>query len=177
MREQVCIYMCPWPRIQAAMLDENSLVVTLQRLARRARTAPCQEGDCRRRAGRRLRRLQCLCCRLSDGIDIRDGQQLECITCALCIDACDGVMDKIGKPRGLIAYATLDEYQSNMALATGGGACSIDPAKVRNPDGSFSDKIRHFDWRVIFGPGHFLHGRVDGGVSPCWQRSLRARPP
>jgi cytochrome c oxidase accessory protein FixG len=48
------------------------------------------------------------------GIDIRDGQQLECITCALCIDACDGVMSKIGKPRGLIDYATLKDYQSNM---------------------------------------------------------------
>ena len=47
------------------------------------------------------------------GIDIRDGQQLECITCALCIDACDGVMEKIGKPRGLISYSTLDTYNSS----------------------------------------------------------------
>ncbi len=55
------------------------------------------------------------------GIDIRDGQQLECITCALCIDACDDVMDKLGKERGLISYATLNDYNANMALATGSG--------------------------------------------------------
>jgi polyferredoxin len=47
------------------------------------------------------------------GIDIRDGQQLECITCALCIDACNGVMDKVGKPRGLISYATLKDYNAS----------------------------------------------------------------
>ena len=47
------------------------------------------------------------------GIDIRDGQQLECITCALCIDACDDVMAKIGKPRGLIDYMALDEAESS----------------------------------------------------------------
>ena len=49
------------------------------------------------------------------GIDIRDGQQLECITCALCIDACNNIMDKIGKPRGLIGYSTLRDYNHNMA--------------------------------------------------------------
>src|SRR5690606_11286607 len=49
------------------------------------------------------------------GIDIRDGQQLECITCALCIDACDAVMDKVGKSRGLISYSTLTDYTSSRA--------------------------------------------------------------
>ncbi|MDH4441982.1 MAG: cytochrome c oxidase accessory protein CcoG [Rhizobium sp.] len=150
MREQVCIYMCPWPRIQAAMLDEKSLVVTYNdwrgeprtRHAKKAIAAGEPVGDC----------VDCNACVVvcPMGIDIRDGQQLECITCALCIDACDSVMDKTGKPRGLIAYATLEEYQSNMALATNGGATVIEPSKVRNGDGSFSDKIRHFDWRVIF---------------------------
>lgn len=150
MREQVCIYMCPWPRIQAAMLDENSLVVTYNdwrgeprtRHAKKAIAAGEPVGDC----------VDCNACVAvcPMGIDIRDGQQLECITCALCIDACDGVMDKVGKPRGLIAYATLDEYQSNMALATNNGSTSIVPANVRKPDGSFSDTVRHFDWRIIF---------------------------
>ncbi|TIN25421.1 MAG: cytochrome c oxidase accessory protein CcoG, partial [Mesorhizobium sp.] len=69
------------------------------------------------------------------GIDIRDGQQLECITCALCIDACDGVMDKLGKERGLIAYATLSDYNANMTLATAGGFSSINPSLVRTADG------------------------------------------
>ncbi|MBB4953451.1 cytochrome c oxidase accessory protein FixG [Agrobacterium vitis] len=149
MREQVCIYMCPWPRIQGAMLDENSLVVTYNdwrgeprsRHAKKAAAAGQPVGDC----------VDCNACVVvcPMGIDIRDGQQLECITCALCIDACDGVMDKTGKPRGLIAYSTLAEYDSNMALATDNGAGAIDPARVRTPDGGFVDAVRHFNWRVI----------------------------
>lgn len=152
MREQVCTYMCPWPRIQGAMLDEHSLVVTYNdwrgeprsRHAKKAVAAGQPVGDC----------VDCNACVAvcPMGIDIRDGQQMECITCALCIDACDGVMDKLGKPRGLIAYATLSEYDANMALATGNGAHPITPSNIRNADGSFVDAIRHFDWRIIFRP-------------------------
>jgi len=109
MREQVCTYMCPWPRIQAAMLDEDSLVVTYNdwrgepRSRHRKRQDEQQLGDC----------IDCNLCVAACpmGIDIRDGEQLECITCALCIDACNGVMEKIGKPRGLISYATLNDYE------------------------------------------------------------------
>lgn len=150
MREQVCTYMCPWPRIQAAMVDENSLVVTYNdwrgeprtRHAKKAAAAGASVGDC----------VDCNACVAvcPMGIDIRDGQQMECITCALCIDACDGVMDKVGKERGLIAYATLSDYAANMALATDGGTKPIDIARVRNADGSLSAKVRHLDWRVIF---------------------------
>jgi hypothetical protein len=86
------------------------------------------------------------------GIDIRDGQQLECITCALCIDACDSVMDKIGKERGLISYATLSDYNANMALATGGGAHAIDPAQVRDTGGRLSGKVRQLDLRHLVRP-------------------------
>ncbi len=115
MREQVCTYMCPWPRIQAAMLDEHSLTVTYNdwrgeprsRHQKKAQTEGLAVGDC----------VDCNACVAvcPMGIDIRDGQQLECITCALCIDACDSVMAKVGKPRGLIDYATLNDYQSNVA--------------------------------------------------------------
>ncbi|HEV7433514.1 MAG TPA: cytochrome c oxidase accessory protein CcoG [Pseudorhizobium sp.] len=157
MREQVCIYMCPWPRIQAAMLDDNSLVVTYNdwrgeprtKHAKKAVAAGQPVGDC----------VDCNACVAvcPMGIDIRDGQQLACITCALCIDACDSVMDKIGKPRGLIAYATLNEYDANMALATDNGTAPINPDRVRNSDGSFGDKVRHFNWRIIFRPRTLLY--------------------
>ncbi|MCX8999789.1 cytochrome c oxidase accessory protein CcoG [Rhizobiaceae bacterium BDR2-2] len=157
LREQVCIYMCPWPRIQAAMLDEKSLVVTYNdwrgeprtRGAKKAAAAGLPVGDC----------VDCNACVAvcPMGIDIRDGQQLGCITCALCIDACDNVMDKVGKERGLIAYATLEEYESNMSLATSGGQTGIQPQNVRKPDGSFSDRVRHFDWRIIFRPRTLLY--------------------
>jgi len=105
-REQVCTYMCPWPRFQAAMFDEDTLVVTYQRhrgeprgkLRKGAVQDGAPLGDC-------VACNQCVAV-CPTGIDIRNGIQLECIGCALCIDACDAVMDKIGKPRGLIGYDT-----------------------------------------------------------------------
>ncbi|MDF2231367.1 cytochrome c oxidase accessory protein CcoG [Albimonas sp. CAU 1670] len=107
MREQVCIYMCPWPRIQAAMMDDKTITVGYRhwrgepRGKHRKKNADAGLGDC----------IDCNACVAvcPMGIDIRDGQQLACITCALCIDACDDVMDKVGKPRGLIDYVTLQD--------------------------------------------------------------------
>lgn len=149
MREQVCIYMCPWPRIQAAMLDEDSLVVTYNdwrgeprtKGSKKAAAAGLPVGDC----------VDCNACVAvcPTGIDIRDGQQLECITCALCIDACNSVMDKVGKERGLIGYATLREYNHNMALAVDPETKAIDPTRTRDADGKFVDAIRHFDPRIL----------------------------
>ncbi|MEL6197996.1 MAG: cytochrome c oxidase accessory protein CcoG, partial [Pseudomonadota bacterium] len=115
MREQVCIYMCPWPRIQGAMLDENSLLVTYKdwrgepRGKHRKAEGADELGDC----------VDCNACVnvCPTGVDIREGQQIGCITCALCIDACDDIMKKIGKPRGLIDYCTLND-----ARAEAGGA-------------------------------------------------------
>ena len=106
MREQICIYACPWPRIQAAMMDEDTLTVAYrdwrgEPRGKHAKTAPKAQGDC----------IDCMACVnvCPMGIDIRDGQQLACITCALCIDACDDVMDRTGQPRGLIGYLALTD--------------------------------------------------------------------
>ncbi|MCB1505044.1 MAG: cytochrome c oxidase accessory protein CcoG [Hyphomicrobiaceae bacterium] len=115
-REQVCIYMCPWPRIQGAMLDSDSLLVTYRDFRGEPRGAFRKSqgwegrGDC----------IDCNACVAvcPMGIDIRDGAQLECIQCALCIDACDSIMDKIDKPHGLIAY---DTYRSLQSEKKGGG--------------------------------------------------------
>ncbi len=109
MREQICIYMCPWPRIQAAMMDEETLTVGYRdwrgepRGKGKNREGEQPLGDC----------IDCMACVnvCPTGIDIRDGQQLECITCALCIDACDDVMTKIGKPRGLIDYLAVSDFE------------------------------------------------------------------
>ncbi|MEM7295263.1 MAG: cytochrome c oxidase accessory protein CcoG [Pseudomonadota bacterium] len=114
MREQVCIYMCPWPRIQAVMMDDDTLTVGYRewrgepRAKGKARDAGA--GDC----------IDCNACVnvCPTGIDIRDGQQMACITCALCIDACDEIMTNIGKPRGLIDYLALsDEPQERAGAA------------------------------------------------------------
>lgn len=116
-REQICIYACPWPRIQAAMMDEDTLVVAYRhwrgeprgklKKGEPTKSDGGEAGDC----------IDCMACVnvCPVGIDIRNGQQLECITCALCIDACDDTMDKIGKPRGLIAYMALKDEVAEIA--------------------------------------------------------------
>lgn len=147
-REQICIYACPWPRIQAAMMDEDTLTVGYREWRgeprgklRKGKLDP-EQGDC----------IDCMACVnvCPMGIDIRNGQQMECITCALCIDACDAVMDKVGHERGLISYATLADYNHNMRVAMGGeNSGAIDPSNVRDQNGNFVDAIRGFKWREM----------------------------
>ncbi|MCB8838587.1 cytochrome c oxidase accessory protein CcoG [Aurantimonas sp. VKM B-3413] len=175
MREQVCIYMCPWPRIQAAMLDEDSLVVTYNDWrgepkshgAKKAAAAGLSVGDC----------VDCNACVAvcPTGIDIRDGQQLACITCALCIDACDGVMDKLGRERGLISYATLKDYNSNMAIATDPATGAIDPARVRDETGRFRDRLKHFDWHVFLRPRTLIYAGLWAAIGVGLLVALMAR--
>lgn len=102
MREQVCTYMCPWPRIQAAMIDEHSLQVTY-RGERGEPRGPHKKGATWEGRGDCVDCTQCVAvCPM--GIDIRQGLQLECINCGLCVDACDEVMARVDRPRGLIDY-------------------------------------------------------------------------
>ncbi len=109
-REQICIYACPWPRIQAAMMDEDTITIGYRewrgepRGKHRKAEGAEKLGDC----------IDCSACVnvCPMGIDIRDGQQLACITCGLCIDACDDMMAKVGKPRGLIDYMALSDEPS-----------------------------------------------------------------
>jgi cytochrome c oxidase accessory protein FixG len=115
-REQVCIYMCPWPRFQASMLDEQSFIVTYQPW----RGEPRGHGkrDAAAPAGKRLG--DCIDCSLCvnvcpTGIDIRDGVQLECISCSLCVDACNEVMTRIGQKKWLITWDTLARQKAKMA--------------------------------------------------------------
>jgi cytochrome c oxidase accessory protein FixG len=108
MREQVCIYMCPWPRIQAALTDEWALNVTYRYDRGEPRTSIKKADELRAQglaAGDCIDCHQCVAV-CPTGIDIRDGAQLGCIMCGLCIDACDRVMEKVDRPTGLIAYDT-----------------------------------------------------------------------
>ena len=104
MREQVCVYMCPWPRIQVAMIDDEALNVVYRHDRGEPRGAH-KKGDTWEGRGDCIGCRQCVAV-CPTGIDIRDGAQLECIGCALCIDACDEIMVKIGRPTGLIYYDT-----------------------------------------------------------------------
>jgi cytochrome c oxidase accessory protein FixG len=113
-REQVCTYMCPWPRIQSAMIDEETFAVTYRdwRGEPRGKHKKAESwegrGDC----------IDCRACVAvcPTGIDIRDGLQLECIGCGLCIDACNDIMDRVGRPHGLIAF---DTYANSVARRQG----------------------------------------------------------
>ncbi|MCP3690035.1 MAG: cytochrome c oxidase accessory protein CcoG, partial [Gammaproteobacteria bacterium] len=113
MREQVCIYMCPYARFQAAMFDTDTLIVAYDE----SRGEP--RGSRKRNVDKTAAGLgDCVDCTLCyqacpTGIDIRDGLQYECIACSACIDACDEVMDKIGYDRGLIRYSTENALQNN----------------------------------------------------------------
>jgi cytochrome c oxidase accessory protein FixG len=117
MREQVCTYMCPWPRFQSAMVDEETLTVTYRDWRGEKRGGHKKgeswegRGDC----------VDCLACVAvcPTGIDIRNGLQLECIGCGLCIDACNEIMDRVERPRGLIAF---DTYANQAARRRGSSA-------------------------------------------------------
>lgn len=111
MREQVCMWLCPYARIQAVMADSQTILPAYDvkrgeprgKLRRGVAMDTSVQGDC----------IDCFQCVqvCPTGVDIREGQQLGCITCGLCLDACDSIMDKIGRPRGLIRYASLDELE------------------------------------------------------------------
>jgi cytochrome c oxidase accessory protein FixG len=124
-REQVCIYMCPWPRIQSAMIDDDTLAVTY-RHDRGEPRGPHKKGESWTGRGDCVDCRQCVAaCPM--GVDIRQGLQLPCIQCALCIDACDAVMAKVGRPAGLIGYDT----DLNIARRQRGEAPSFKPVRVR----------------------------------------------
>jgi len=109
MREQVCTFMCPWPRIQAALIDNDTLTVTY-RTDRGEPRGPHKKGQSWEGRGHCIDCNQCVAaCPM--GIDIRDGDQLECINCALCIDACNDVMKRVELPFGLIAYDTHENIE------------------------------------------------------------------
>ena len=109
-REQACIVVCPYGRLQGVLLDKNSIVVAYDYVrgeprGKRKKDETPSLGDC----------IDCnACVRVCPtGIDIRNGTQLECVNCTACIDACDAIMDSVNKPKGLIRYASENNIARN----------------------------------------------------------------
>ena len=114
MREQVCKHMCPYARFQSAMFDKDTLIIAYDRERGEPRGSRSKSAD-----PKALGLGACVDCGICvqvcpTGIDIRDGLQYECIGCAACIDGCDRVMDRVGYPRGLISYSTLNAVQRHL---------------------------------------------------------------
>ncbi len=115
LREQVCLYMCPYARFQSAMFDRDTLIISYDEQRGEPR-GPRQRGTDPKAQGLG----DCIDCQMCvqvcpTGIDIRDGLQYECIACGACIDACDNVMDRMNYPRGLIRYTTENALEGNPA--------------------------------------------------------------
>ncbi|WP_312765383.1 cytochrome c oxidase accessory protein CcoG [Epilithonimonas sp.] len=111
-REQVCTLVCPYGRLQGVLIDKNTVNVYYD-FKRGENRAKWRNGEDRAIAGKG----DCIDCQqcvvvCPTGIDIRNGQQLECINCTACIDACDEIMEKVGMPKGLIRYATEAEIEN-----------------------------------------------------------------
>lgn len=109
-REHVCTFMCPYSRFQSAMFDKNTLIITYDKKRGEPRAKHKQNESFENR-GHCIDCKQCVVvCPV--GIDIRDGLQMQCIACGLCIDACDNIMEKMNLPKGLIRYDTMEHLEN-----------------------------------------------------------------
>lgn len=139
-REQVCIVVCPYGRLQGVLLDKNSIVVAYDRLRGEPRGKQTKQkehddahekcddckgnGSCNSSAEKfvaEIKKADCIdcyaCVRVCPtGIDIRNGTQLECINCTACMDACDAIMTSINKPLGLVRYASENSIVNGVQL-------------------------------------------------------------
>ncbi len=140
LREQVCVFMCPYARFQSVMFDHDTLIVAYDKQRGEPRGARRRDAD---KSAEGLG--DCISCQLCvqvcpTGIDIRDGLQYQCIGCALCVDACDSVMDKMGYEPGLIRYASEAELE-------GGKTHWLRPRQIGYND-ALLVMVSAFSWRI-----------------------------
>jgi cytochrome c oxidase accessory protein FixG len=168
MREQVCKYMCPYARFQGVMFDRDTLVITYDEERGEPRGSRSKKADPRALA--QLGLGDCVDCSICvqvcpTGIDIRKGQQYECIGCAACIDGCDQVMDKMGYARGLIRYASLNSVAQHF-----GWKDMI--RRVMRPRVLIYTAVL---WTIIIAAGISLYNRVPVKVDVIRDRNTLAR--
>lgn len=157
-RETMCKFMCPWPRLQGAIWDPEALSVTYRDVRGEPRTSP-KKAPALRAAGKPAG--DCVDCDLCVavcpmGIDIRQGPSIACINCGLCVDACDGVMGKLSRPRGLIDFVAWTEIE-----ALRRGERPVVPRIVRPKTAALAAAL----FGLVFAAGLTLELRVETAMS------------
>jgi cytochrome c oxidase accessory protein FixG len=170
-REQACILVCPYGRLQGVLLDRSSIVIAYDHVrgeprGKLRRDAPRMEGDC----------VDChLCVEVCPtGIDIRDGTQLECVNCTACIDACDAVMDKVRKPRGLIRYDSAEGIVNNVRRLWTPRVIgyTVVLLVLTSVLGYLLSSRKDLDITLLRTPGMFFQEQPDGRVSNIYDLKI-----
>ncbi len=170
-REQACILVCPYGRLQGVLLDSSSIVIAYdyrrgEPRGKLQRERPGERGDC-------VDCHQCVAV-CPTGIDIRNGTQLECVNCTACIDACDSVMESIHKPRGLIRYASANgiaEGQPFRWTARVAGYSTVLTVLIAVV-GSLLAMRADFDVTILRTPGMFFQERPDSSISNVYDITI-----
>lgn len=171
-REQVCIYVCPYGRLQSVLLDKNSVVVSYD-FKRGEPRGKIKKSDPSKDAG------DCIDCEMCvhvcpTGIDIRDGTQLECVNCTACMDACDAVMDKIDRPKRLIRYASFSQVSQGQKFAFTGriGIYSVLLVLLLGLVGFMISSRGDVEMTILRTPGQLYQLRDEGFVSNLYSSKI-----
>jgi cytochrome c oxidase accessory protein FixG len=174
MREQVCTTICPYGRLQGVLLDKQSIVVAYDHVRGETR------GKFRKNENREeVNKGDCIDCHqcvyvCPTGIDIRNGTQLECINCTACIDACDSIMDRIGKPRGLVRYASEQNISEKKPFVFTGRMKAYTAVLTLLVGVLVSLLIirTDFETTILRTPGIMYQEREDGTISNLYQLKM-----
>ena len=163
-REQACILICPYGRLQGVLLDRNSIVIAYD-FRRGEPSGKLRRGE-QRTLGDCIDCHQCVeVC--PTGIDIRNGTQLECVNCTACIDACDDIMESIEKPRGLIRYDSIEGIEKGIRklVTPRSVGYSVVLLLLIVVLGYFLATRSDFDVTILRTPGMFFQEQPDNNVS------------
>ncbi len=174
LREQVCTTICPYGRLQGVLLDRDSVVVAYdyERGEKRGKLRKGEDreaaklGDC----------IECHQCEYvcPTGIDIKNGTQLECVNCTACMDACDSIMEKIGKPKGLIRYASENQIakKQKFSLTTKGKAYSVVLLLLIGVLSSLIITRSEVETTILRTPGVLYQKEDDGRISNLYNITI-----
>ncbi|MEQ9404063.1 MAG: cytochrome c oxidase accessory protein CcoG [Cyclobacteriaceae bacterium] len=174
LREQVCTTICPYGRLQGVLLDRQSIVVVYDHERGEVRSKfrknedrdAVGKGDC----------IDCKQCVYvcPTGIDIRNGTQLECVNCTACIDACDSIMDRLGKPKGLVRYASEQNITDKLPFVFSGRMTAYTTVLVVLIGVLVSLLIirSDFETTILRTPGMMFQEREDGMITNLYQLKM-----